>query len=51
MLRSRTLPTSPREECGVFGMYSPHALDLAWLTYLGIFALQHRGQEAAGMCV
>ncbi|WP_019009101.1 amidophosphoribosyltransferase [Deinococcus aquatilis] len=41
----------PREECGVFGMYSPHALDLAWLTYLGIFALQHRGQEAAGMCV
>ena len=41
----------PREECGVFGMYSPQPQDLAWLTYLGIFALQHRGQEAAGMCV
>ncbi|QLG11898.1 amidophosphoribosyltransferase [Deinococcus sp. D7000] len=41
----------PREECGVFGLYSPVPNDLAWLTYLGMFALQHRGQEAAGMCV
>ncbi|MFC4454613.1 amidophosphoribosyltransferase [Deinococcus sonorensis] len=41
----------PQEECGVFGMYTPTPLDLAWLTYLGMFALQHRGQEAAGMCV
>ncbi|GGR02429.1 amidophosphoribosyltransferase [Deinococcus ruber] len=41
----------PHDECGVFGMYSPQPLDLAWMTYLGIFALQHRGQEAAGMCV
>lgn len=41
----------PHDECGVFGMYSPQPLDLAWLTYLGIFALQHRGQEAAGMAV
>ena len=41
----------PREECGVFGIYSAQPNDLAWLTYLGLFALQHRGQEAAGMCV
>ncbi|MBZ9752049.1 amidophosphoribosyltransferase [Deinococcus sp. HMF7604] len=41
----------PQDECGVFGLYSPEANDLAWLTYLGLFALQHRGQEAAGMCV
>ncbi|WP_291426473.1 amidophosphoribosyltransferase, partial [Deinococcus sp.] len=41
----------PREECGVFGIYSAPPTDLAWLTYLGLFALQHRGQEAAGMCV
>ncbi|GGK37739.1 amidophosphoribosyltransferase [Deinococcus malanensis] len=41
----------PQEECGVFGLYSPVPNDLAWLTYLGLFALQHRGQEAAGMCV
>jgi len=36
-----------REECGVFGIFS-HA-DAARLTYLGLYALQHRGQEAAGM--
>ena len=41
----------PQDECGVFGMYSPSPCDLAWMTYLGMFALQHRGQEAAGMCV
>ena len=41
----------PREECGVFGIYSPVPQDLAWMTYLGLFAQQHRGQEAAGMCV
>ena len=41
----------PREECGVFGMYSPQPADLAWMTYLGIFSMQHRGQEAAGICV
>jgi len=37
----------PREECGVFGIYGhPKA---AQLTYLGLFALQHRGQESAGI--
>lgn len=48
---SHHLPDKPREECGVFGIYSPQPTDLAWMTYLGLFALQHRGQEAAGMCV
>ncbi|MGM0502387.1 MAG: amidophosphoribosyltransferase [Bacillota bacterium] len=40
------------EECGVFGIYSPdHSSDVANLTYLGLHALQHRGQESAGICV
>jgi amidophosphoribosyltransferase len=40
----------PREACGVFGVYGP-GQPVAHLTYLGLFALQHRGQEAAGMAV
>lgn len=36
------------EECGVFGVYG-HA-EAANLTYLGLYALQHRGQEGAGIC-
>ncbi len=36
-----------REECGVFGIYG-HG-DAANLTYLGLYALQHRGQESAGI--
>ncbi|NOZ26374.1 MAG: amidophosphoribosyltransferase [Nitrospirae bacterium] len=36
------------EECGVFGVYGhPEAANLA---YLGLYALQHRGQEGAGIC-
>ena len=42
--------TSPREECGVFGVWAPGE-DVSKLTYYGIFALQHRGQEAAGIAV
>ncbi|EQD27688.1 hypothetical protein B1B_19065, partial [mine drainage metagenome] len=38
------------EACGVFGAYAPGA-DVANLCYLGIYALQHRGQESAGICV
>src|SRR4051794_38467142 len=33
--------------CGVFGVYAP-GHDVARLTYFGLFALQHRGQESAG---
>ena len=41
---------SPREACGVFGVYAP-GQPVAHLTYLGLYALQHRGQESAGMAV
>lgn len=39
----------PHEECGVFGIYAP-GRDVARLTFFGLYALQHRGQEAAGIC-
>jgi amidophosphoribosyltransferase len=39
-----------KEACGVFGVVGP-GQPVAQLTYLGLFALQHRGQEAAGMAV
>ena len=38
------------EECGVFGVWAPDE-DVAKLTYYGLYALQHRGQEAAGIAV
>lgn len=37
------------EECGVFGIYGPREAGLASLTYYGLYALQHRGQESAGI--
>ncbi|MBQ9199001.1 MAG: amidophosphoribosyltransferase [Lachnospiraceae bacterium] len=39
------------EECGVFGIYSPEDEQAAHTIYYGLSALQHRGQEAAGMAV
>ena len=44
------LEESPREECGVFGVWAPGE-EVAKLTYYGLYALQHRGQEAAGIAV
>jgi len=41
---------TPKEACGVFGVYAP-GQPVSHLTYLGLYALQHRGQEAAGMAV
>ncbi|MGN6216804.1 MAG: class II glutamine amidotransferase, partial [Solirubrobacterales bacterium] len=38
----------PREECGVFGVYAP-GHDVSRLAYFGLYALQHRGQESAGI--
>lgn len=38
----------PRDECGVFGLYAP-GHDVARLSYFGLYALQHRGQESAGI--
>ncbi len=43
-------PSRPGEACGVFGVYAPGS-DVAQLTYFGLFALQHRGQESAGIAV
>ncbi|MBL4936222.1 amidophosphoribosyltransferase [Clostridium sp. YIM B02515] len=40
-----------KEECGVFGIYSREDLDIASITYYGLYALQHRGQESAGIAV
>ena len=40
----------PHEECGVFGVYAPGEV-VSKLTYFGLFALQHRGQESAGIAV
>ena len=42
--------SGPREECGVFGVWAPGE-EVAKLAYFGLFALQHRGQEAAGIAV
>lgn len=39
------------EECGVFGVFAPKTQDVASLVYYGLFALQHRGQESAGIVV
>jgi amidophosphoribosyltransferase len=38
----------PRDECGVFGVYGPEH-DVARLAYFSLYALQHRGQESAGI--
>ena len=40
----------PEEACGVFGVYAPERTwEVAKLTYFGLYALQHRGQESAGI--
>jgi amidophosphoribosyltransferase len=38
----------PRDECGVFGIYAP-THDVSRLSYFALYALQHRGQESAGI--
>jgi amidophosphoribosyltransferase len=40
----------PQDACGVFGVWAPGE-DIAKLTYFGLYALQHRGQESAGIAV
>jgi amidophosphoribosyltransferase len=39
------------EACGVFGIYGSGDADAAEAAYYGLFSLQHRGQESAGICV
>ena len=41
-------PDKPEEACGVFGVYAPNEA-VATLAYFGLYALQHRGQESAGI--
>ena len=40
----------PHDECGVLGIYAP-GQEVANITYFGLYALQHRGQESAGITV
>src|SRR5690625_7707191 len=39
---------SPKDACGVFGVWAPGE-EVSKLTYYGLFSLQHRGQESAGI--
>lgn len=45
-----SLSESPKEECGVFGIFAPGE-EVARISYFALFALQHRGQESAGIAV
>lgn len=42
---------SIHEECGVFGVITPEQTDVAGISYFGLYALQHRGQESCGIVV
>lgn len=44
------LDHTPKDACGVFGVWAPGE-DVSKLTYYGLYALQHRGQESAGIAV
>ena len=48
---STTWEDVPREECGILGLSTPSGDGVAQLAFFGLFALQHRGQEAAGLAV
>ncbi len=47
----RSATTVPQEECGILGLSTPNGDGVAQLAFFGLFALQHRGQEAAGLAV
>jgi amidophosphoribosyltransferase len=48
MIRDLDDRDGPRDECGVFGVFAPER-DVARLAYFALYALQHRGQESAGI--
>ena len=45
----RQFSDKPKEECGVFGIYNFDGSDVSRTLYYGLFALQHRGQQSAGI--
>ncbi len=45
------MPDKFKDECGVIGIYAPEHENVAQLLYYGLYALQHRGQESAGIAV
>lgn len=51
MITDLEKPDKMEEECGVFGIFSPDEKEISQLAYLGLLALQHRGQESAGISV
>ncbi len=51
MMNKQGMDRGIHEECGVFGIYSPVPADLAPLARFGLYALQHRGQESAGIAL
>jgi glutamine phosphoribosylpyrophosphate amidotransferase len=48
-IMTRDCGEKPRESCGIFGIHGNS--EAAKLTYFGLYALQHRGQESAGIAV
>jgi len=48
--KRKKTPDAVNEACGVFGLYAPGE-DVGRVTYFGLYALQHRGQESAGIAV
>ncbi|MHB1355379.1 MAG: amidophosphoribosyltransferase [Anaerolineae bacterium] len=48
--RTSTTDDRPKEACGIFGIYAPGE-EVARITFFALFALQHRGQESAGIAV
>lgn len=48
---SEILDDKPKEECGIVGIWSKEGTQVAQSLYYGLIALQHRGQESAGMAV
>ena len=47
---TKSLSDSPQEACGVFGVFAPGE-EVGRVTYFSLYALQHRGQESAGIAV
>jgi amidophosphoribosyltransferase len=45
------IPYELKEACGVFGVFSPAPYGIVFDVQLGLFALQHRGEESAGFAI